>query len=99
MDSNLRASVVDGESAGSWPVSLVAYALVEKTEWTSYERLNELVNWLTWYQAIAENGLEAWDIGYALLSYGMTKLMTDQLGIIPSLDKGTTIGQPFDLFK
>jgi len=82
---HLAATIVDGPSAGSWPLSGFSYVLLF-TNQTNCDQGKGLLDWMVWVQVTPGAQTTAGNLGYSTLASGVLKRMVDKLAFVTCAD-------------
>ncbi len=87
-DAKLTATIVDGEGAGSWPITGYTYVILHTTSMTDCVKAQKLLEYINWSLTDATAAKRAGELGYAVLPDAISKQVLAKLGEV------TCNGQP-----
>jgi phosphate transport system substrate-binding protein len=87
-DETLTATIVDGEGAGSWPITGYTYLILHTTSMTDCTKAEKLLNYVNWTLTDASAAERAGKLGYAVLPQVVREQVLTKLGEV------TCNGQP-----
>jgi phosphate transport system substrate-binding protein len=87
-DAKLTATIVDGEGAGSWPITGYTYLVLHTTSMTDCVKAEKLLNYIEWTLTDANAASRAAALGYAVLPSAVRDQVLAKLGEV------TCNGQP-----
>lgn len=87
-DDKLTATIVDGEGAGSWPITGYSYLILHTTSMTDCTKAEKLLDYIHWTLTDASAAQRAGALGYAVLPEAVRDQVLTKLGEV------TCNGQP-----
>ena len=87
-DDKLTATIVDGEGAGSWPITGYTYLILHTTSMNDCTKAEKLLNYVNWTLTDASAAERAGKLGYAVLPQAVREQVLTKLGEV------TCNGQP-----
>jgi phosphate transport system substrate-binding protein len=87
-DDKLTATIVDGQSAGSWPITGYTYLILHTTSMQDCTKASKLLEYINWTLTDASAADRASKLGYAVLPQAVREQVTAKLGEV------TCNGQP-----
>ncbi len=87
-DDKLTATIVDGQSAGSWPITGYTYLILHTTSMQDCTKAAKLLDYINWTLTDASAADRASKLGYAVLPQAVREQVTTKLGEV------TCNGQP-----
>jgi phosphate transport system substrate-binding protein len=87
-DDKLTATIVDGEGAGSWPITGYTYLVLHTTSMTDCTKAEKLLDYINWTLTDASAAERAGKLGYAVLPQAVREQVLTKLGEV------TCNGQP-----
>jgi len=87
-DDKLTATIVDGQSAGSWPITGYTYIILHTTSMQDCTKASKLLEYINWTLTDASAADRASKLGYAVLPQAVREQVTAKLGEV------TCNGQP-----
>ena len=87
-DDKLTATIVDGQSAGSWPITGYTYIILHTTSMQDCTKASKLLEYINWTLTDASAADRASKLGYAVLPQAVREQVSAKLGEV------TCNGQP-----
>ena len=87
-DDKLTATIVDGEGAGSWPITGYTYLILHTSSMTDCTKAEKLLDYINWTLTDASAAQRAGALGYAVLPQAVREQVVGKLGEV------TCNGQP-----
>ena len=87
-DDKLTATIVDGQSAGSWPITGYTYLILHTTSMQDCTKAAKLLEYINWTLTDASAADRAIKLGYAVLPQAVREQVVTKLGQV------TCNGQP-----
>ena len=87
-DDKLTATIVDGQGAGSWPITGYTYLILHTTSMQDCTKATKLLEYINWTLTDASAADRASKLGYAVLPQAVREQVTTKLGQV------TCNGQP-----
>ena len=79
-DDKLTATIVDGEGAGSWPITGYTYLILHTTSMTDCTKAEKLLDYVNWTLTDASAADRAGKLGYAVLPQAVRDQVLTKLG-------------------
>ena len=79
-DEKLTATIVDGEGAGSWPITGYSYLILHTTSMTDCVKAEKLLEYIHWTLTDASAAQRAGALGYAVLPDAVREQVLAKLG-------------------
>jgi phosphate transport system substrate-binding protein len=79
-DDKLTATIVDGEGAGSWPITGYTYLILHTTSMTDCTKAEKLLDYVNWTLTDASAADRAGKLGYAVLPQAVREQVLTKLG-------------------